>query len=194
MAQSDDSIRAKIVLATITCIEREGRHNVTTRGIAAEAGVNVAAINYYFGSKEKLLDLALEQTLNEGFVNNLNEIMPEATRDTLAAFLDMCIVGMISWPNISRAHLMDEERGDYVARRFNQFLEDLLGRAGQLISGASEQEKRRSLTQMIAAILYTGLMRGQFSDFLHDDLATAEGRGRFVRHLMDRYCTAAPTR
>ena len=52
-------------MATIDCIGRDGIQSLTTRKIAKEAGVNSAAINYYFGSKEKLVEKALNQTLNE---------------------------------------------------------------------------------------------------------------------------------
>jgi len=37
----------------------EGFHGITVRKIAAKAGVNVAAVNYYFGSKENLISEAL---------------------------------------------------------------------------------------------------------------------------------------
>ena len=40
-------------------LEKAGPNKLTTRSIAAQAGVNIAAINYYFTSKEALLEAAL---------------------------------------------------------------------------------------------------------------------------------------
>jgi len=53
----------KIIEAALEIIAREGFQKVTVRKIAAMAGVNVAAVNYHFGSKEKVLNEALEHLM-----------------------------------------------------------------------------------------------------------------------------------
>ncbi|MDU2065122.1 MAG: TetR/AcrR family transcriptional regulator [Sporomusaceae bacterium] len=53
------STREKILLAALDLIGREGVQQVTTRKIAAAAEVNVAAVNYYFGSKDNVINEAL---------------------------------------------------------------------------------------------------------------------------------------
>lgn len=42
---------------------REGFHNTSLRAITGEAGVNLAAVNYHFGSKEALLDKVIARRL-----------------------------------------------------------------------------------------------------------------------------------
>ena len=64
----------RIVVATIVCVERHGVTGTTVRRIAEAAGVNIAAVNYYFGSKEKLLETAFAHTLHEGFPKALHEL------------------------------------------------------------------------------------------------------------------------
>lgn len=49
----------KIIHVAMDIIAAEGFHGITVRKIAAKAGVNVAAVNYYFGSKENLISEAL---------------------------------------------------------------------------------------------------------------------------------------
>jgi AcrR family transcriptional regulator len=44
------------------------------RRITEDAGANVAAINYYFGSKDRLIEVALAHTLHEGFGKALGEL------------------------------------------------------------------------------------------------------------------------
>lgn len=49
----------KILRVAMDIIACEGFHGVTVRKIATKAEVNVAAVNYYFGSKENLISEAL---------------------------------------------------------------------------------------------------------------------------------------
>jgi AcrR family transcriptional regulator len=48
-------IRERILDRTIFLMGKEGTTEVSVRAIAREAGVNVAAVNYYFTSKEQML-------------------------------------------------------------------------------------------------------------------------------------------
>lgn len=59
MSEKDDT--RKVLLATaITLFGRHGFDAVTTRMLAAKAGVNVAAVNYHFGGKEDLYVSAID--------------------------------------------------------------------------------------------------------------------------------------
>lgn len=49
-----------IIKSAIELFSVKGFEGTSVREIAAEAGVNVAMINYYFGSKEKLFESAVE--------------------------------------------------------------------------------------------------------------------------------------
>ncbi|MBN1304440.1 MAG: TetR/AcrR family transcriptional regulator [Anaerolineales bacterium] len=59
MAENSTSTKEKILKATLEIINSEGISKVTVRKIAAMAGVNIAAVNYHFGSKERVIDEAL---------------------------------------------------------------------------------------------------------------------------------------
>lgn len=49
------STRNDILAAALRILARNGYPGLTARGIAAEAGTNIALVNYYFGSKQNLL-------------------------------------------------------------------------------------------------------------------------------------------
>lgn len=53
------STKDKIMQVAMDIITAEGFQGITTRKIAARAGVNVAAVNYHFGSKDALIGEAL---------------------------------------------------------------------------------------------------------------------------------------
>lgn len=54
------SARERILDVTVEIIANEGIQNVTIRKIASLADVNVAAINYYFGSKDSMINEAIK--------------------------------------------------------------------------------------------------------------------------------------
>ncbi|MDH7497213.1 MAG: TetR/AcrR family transcriptional regulator, partial [Syntrophomonadaceae bacterium] len=62
MAQRERSerTRQRIVQATLDLIAGEGLEKVTVRKIAAAAQVNLAAVNYHFGSKDAAVNEALK--------------------------------------------------------------------------------------------------------------------------------------
>ena len=55
--------RQRLLSATRTCLATKGFAATTSRDIAAEAGANLAAITYHFGSKDRLVAEALLETL-----------------------------------------------------------------------------------------------------------------------------------
>lgn len=57
--------REKILLAAKELFEEKGFDVTSVREIASKAGVNVALINYHFGSKENLLLLLLEESVDQ---------------------------------------------------------------------------------------------------------------------------------
>ncbi len=51
----NSSTRDAILAAALRILARDGYTRLTARAVAAEAGTNVALLNYYFGSKRKFL-------------------------------------------------------------------------------------------------------------------------------------------
>ena len=57
----------KIKEAARKVFMEKGYGQARTRDIAEEAGINLALLNYYFRSKEKLFDIIMEESLHEMF-------------------------------------------------------------------------------------------------------------------------------
>ncbi len=55
--------KQRILDAAEKLFAREGFHNTSLRAITGEAGANLAAVNYHFGSKEALLDKVIARRL-----------------------------------------------------------------------------------------------------------------------------------
>jgi AcrR family transcriptional regulator len=60
---SRQGTKERILDAAELLFAREGYHSTSLRALTAEAGVNLAAVNYHFGSKEALLGAVFERRL-----------------------------------------------------------------------------------------------------------------------------------
>jgi len=63
----DSSTEGKIIEAARKVFTRKGYAATRTRDIAEEAGINLALLNYYYRSKEKLFGIVIEEKFKEFF-------------------------------------------------------------------------------------------------------------------------------
>lgn len=122
--------RQRIVLATVEVIEREGVANATVRRIVEAAGVNIAAVNYYFGTKDRLIEQALAHALHEGLVKTIHELEQALAaageiHPGTRAFLEGYLAHAFHWPTIAVAHfrnaLLAQDYGDPAVAAFRNF-------------------------------------------------------------------------
>lgn len=185
--------KQRIILATIECIESEGFQNLTIRKIANKAGVNVAAINYHFGSKKQLLSIIMASTLQESFVNNLNdyaELWGNDTRTALKLFLSDTLSGAVQHPNITRAHfaeIFNQNNLDApVLKQLTIFLENFLNLIKPVLKQQDDTSKV-SVVQLFGIILLVGMMPEIFTEFLQLDLRQQENQKIFIEILLENF-------
>jgi len=124
--------RERILAATLDLVEKQGPRRATTRSIAAAAGVNVAAINYYYRSKEALLEAALASSWEHALAH-LREFLyrepwsPRAVLTDIALFL---MEGGYRYPAVSRATIFggNGEPRPVVAASFAALARDIATR------------------------------------------------------------------
>lgn len=75
----DTSTQEKIKAAALKLFTRKGYAATRTREISEEAGINLALLNYYFGSKEKLFELVMAEILQRFFKGITDIFNDEAT-------------------------------------------------------------------------------------------------------------------
>jgi len=182
MRENPASVEDKIIQTTIDCIETYGFTGATNRRIAEAAGVNIAAINYYFRSKERLIQRVMEITLNNAFDLSNVPPMPGATvqQRCIAIFLEI-LEGGLRYPNLTRAHfhnLLVEGQPDailqaYVTRFIDAQAADLLARGSSL----SQEELQVALMQIFSAVamavLAPSLVSRSGIDLLNSDSGKA---------------------
>ena len=72
-AVSDESTEEKIKIAARNVFHKKGYAATRTRDIAEEAGINLALLNYYFRSKEKLFDIIMLESM-QGFFKSIGVV------------------------------------------------------------------------------------------------------------------------
>lgn len=118
----------ELIEATIKAVHQHGYTSVTMTEIAEYAGSTAASINYYFGSKEKLLEATMRRMLTL-LKNAVVDRMPAAKNphDRLMALLDanfddrlftveQCSLWVQFWgnapyvPSLARLHRINRDR------------------------------------------------------------------------------------
>ena len=72
--KSTDSTQQKILTAACKVFAENGFKNTTVRDICNRADVNVAAVNYHFGSKEKLYEAVWENSNRAAVKKRMDEL------------------------------------------------------------------------------------------------------------------------
>ncbi|WP_210520297.1 TetR/AcrR family transcriptional regulator [Hymenobacter terricola] len=101
-AALDISTEERIKEAARKMFLQKGYAATRVRDIAQEAGINIALLNYYFRSKEKLFDLVMLEKLQQ-FAGELRHIMQEETTSLLekvARFADFYIDLLLAQPEL----------------------------------------------------------------------------------------------
>lgn len=95
--EPDDSTEEKIKAAARKIFTQKGYAGTTTRDIVAEAGINLALLNYYFRSKEKLFHIIMIEELRHflhgmGHIfNNEHSSLEEKIEGFVSNYIDLLI-------------------------------------------------------------------------------------------------------
>ncbi len=188
--RNERDVRESIRLATIDLIEREGGGTVTTRAIALAAGVNVAAINYYFRSKDALLSEALETSWNHA-LDDLRDFLhgtPWDCRKGLGGIAGYLIEGGAKFPNITRAQLLGLGTGtgtggpSYVAASMRGIIEETAACVGRTLGIDPDETLLLRTGSFFASILYPAILPAAFPP-----LRDVDSLARYERLLVEDY-------
>lgn len=191
MGTSSSSTEMEIISAAIECIEKYGIQKTTNRKIAGFAGVNVAAINYYFRSKDRLIERCMQVTLENAFDFKDFDLLPgNSARERCTAIFNELLAGGLKYPGLSRSHFYDiiaEGRYNSLAvMKINDFIhnlvKDLEGRGGTL----DHNELQVACVQITSAIMMVILAPKLFLQGAGIDINDENTRKQFVERLVER--------
>ncbi len=190
--------KKKILDATLEIIGREGFYNVTVRKVASLAGVNVAAINYHFGSKELLISQALHnitEQLKHSFDVLQQEDLPP--QDRLHAFLSNYAMTITRYPDVIKNYIMQSICDYGFSGEYENFINDY----GYKMIRNTIMEIRPEDSEIVIDIIIMQMMGGMAFPILVANRAIAlkefdythhEARKQFVDILLDSILPSPP--
>jgi AcrR family transcriptional regulator len=95
--KADSNTEEKIMGAARKLFTRHGYDAVKTRDIAAESGINLALLNYYFKSKEKLFEKVMKENITafmqgiSGILNNEESSLEVKIHTLVNYYLEMLL-------------------------------------------------------------------------------------------------------
>ena len=194
MNEKPTSVEDRIIAATIDCIDKYGISGATNRQIAGMAGVNIAAINYYFRSKDNLIQRCMEITLKNAF--DLSDFPPmpgaSAHERCLAVLIDL-IQGGYQYPGLTRSHfynLLAEGRLDpLMVEHVNRFVDELVADLQDRGCALELDDLKVALVQIMSAVFMAILAPDLFEGRQGINLHNPDSCGAYVTRLVNRLLT-----
>ncbi len=143
--------RGRLLAAALELLSDRGTEGVTLREITDNAGANVAAVSYHFGSLKALCDAAIEHAL-ERYLDAQHEaigaLAPEATLEELAAAFAGPMIRSLAaggqdlavMRTVARAGIDPPEGWDRLAGKFDQTRRDAERVLSANVPGVREPE------------------------------------------------------
>jgi len=193
MTGKETSTQEAILLAAIDCINESGLENVTTRMIAEKAGANIASINYYYRTKEILVNQVLEITIKH-MLEDVNETIGNdklGFREILRDVIYYLISGASNNMGISTAHLyrlvIDKDYDSISATSFLEAFTALLNRAVESFPEQDPERLRTVLASIFSAIMFMMLTPFFFQLKEKDRLNQEEFHHQMAEHYTEMF-------
>lgn len=181
----------KIVKATLDIISGEGFQNVTIRKIAGMAGVNVAAVNYHFGSKDAVINEALNMVtiqMEEAFSCLKSSELEPAAR--LESFVRQYSQVILEYPDIIRNFISQSMHKNSVKVEYQEYLkkEGIVLIAGTIARIRPEESQTvhfmRTL-QLLSSLSFPILMGERIAEITGLELSTPELSNGYIEILLN---------
>lgn len=190
--ENGDGTRARILQTAMEIIKRQGVTGITTRSIAGEADVNPAALNYHYGSKDALIEQALDKLLRKLFEDwkKILEIHEMTLPVRVYCLLDYTMEVLMDYPGIVGSHLFDPlvsvKMRSVFAKKIGHFLDNLAPKLEEHLP-QSGKELRISLGQVILTAVSAAIVPEMYRAITEKDIMEDPSRSRFIRYLMRKF-------
>ncbi|MFU8794809.1 MAG: TetR/AcrR family transcriptional regulator [Dethiobacteria bacterium] len=180
--------KTKILETAAGIIGKERNLNLTIREIATRADVNIASVNYHFGSKEKLLEeveMLLIEKIRHIYTNIHN--YDQSTRERLINWADSLIKHLIDYPGIiyliGTQVLEKENTGLSI---YLHLLEtDIKPLVKKLTGDTDETAVSYKVLQLISGIVYPVLIYSSNNETAVINIGDTVIRGKYVTSLVN---------
>jgi TetR/AcrR family transcriptional regulator, regulator of cefoperazone and chloramphenicol sensitivity len=192
----DQDTQAKILETTVKLLFTTAPAELTTRRIAREAQVNIAAINYHFRSKEELVNKAMEAATAKAFEMGLKVLLAPGRdpMERLREFLSGYVKGLVSFSGLTRTAFLGLFRREDSGTFYGRYLKEMLSKVGQVISEAqgprTEQDTAATALMVLSCVVFPFLVSNTARDAGAVDYSDEEARRRYIDRALARVVSA----
>lgn len=180
------STRDKILFTTLKLIGKEGFQNITIKKIADLAEVNIAAVNYHFGSKTNVINEAM-QVLNVKLVKCFEVLdqkhIPPVER--LRSFLLSYMERALEYPDVFRSFIYSAinnslDDGNYIVFLKKEGFEKIRNTINEVGLVLDKDELVIKLVQMVGSLELPILLGEHMEQMSGMDFNSNEIRVKYV--------------
>ncbi len=180
-----DTTKEKIIETTLELVGKSGITGLTTRQIARKSGVNVAALNYHFGSKDNLISEAFKYFKLQ--VELIFDALIDPTipaKERLKIFIIDYVNHLNKNPGIPRALITMTISGNNLNPEFLEMMSFGKDRFINTIAEITEIENEKLLTMMamrfFSCIIYPVLMGNYLENIFDFSYNNPEDREKYL--------------
>ncbi|HBE76908.1 MAG TPA: TetR/AcrR family transcriptional regulator [Firmicutes bacterium] len=186
----NSTTKDKILEATLEIISSQGFQNVTIRKIATVAGVNIAAVNYHFGSKDNVVSAALEYLMVQA--KNIFKCLSnshETPEQRLRNFVDKLAKNFSKYPDQIQYLIYQSIHDQATPNKFQEYLKtegiDLIKAAIQEIRPAEDDVTlQMRVTQLFGCLAFPVLLGNRSTEIFGVELNDSKKRKTYVEFLL----------
>lgn len=187
-----EDTKEKILNTVVEIIGKEGVHVITVRKVADLSQVNIAAINYYFGSKDDLIEEAIQYFLERKMLEIVSILdMPEYKVDQkLFLFLKNYMEVISHYPGFPKSILASVLKGDLsFFKKINNFINKVIMKIASLIAENLDiQDMEIALIktiQIIIPVVFPISLHNAFSNLFPLDLHDEAIKEKYIKVILE---------
>lgn len=182
--------KERILNSTLYIIGKEGFQNVTIRKIAAAADVNIASINYHFGSKDNVINEALK-CLTSKFVTSFKildnkHLTPiERMRNFLRSYSDVSVEYPDVFRNFVDKLLYNEDlQPEYIEFIQQEGIKSIRNILEELTGIKDDNHLHMMGLQMISSLIFPVLLNNRVTNISNLNYKDKDVRYEYVELLI----------
>lgn len=188
MKDKDLETRNKILKYTLELVQNEKDFSkITVRRIIAGAGVSLSAVNYHFGSKEKLINEVISTPIRK-FLSSQADPYADYKDDAIKKLKELVKLParyLAENPNISRISILNDMMYPIENDLTEQTINFLIPAFKDAFPGRKEEEIKQELWNLISVLQTAFLRHHSFCKLTGVDFFNGKERNKFLEDYID---------
>ncbi len=188
MSSEEENTRKRILTATIELLRTQPYEQVTMRTIAKKAEVTLSSINYYFQSKEKLIDKAVKEAFYE-FVGTMDDMVSSLDKDPVTNLKNLFKNGakfIEKYPQLARFLIIRDLLEPSTTDSFSQTVGAYIIFLKKIFGEEKSEPELKILAHIILSAFQVAILRADvFKEDIGYDFANKEQREFVSNFIID---------